>query len=152
MTDEPRVDHDDDALGPIDCIAMEFPDGRIAGDGFEALLALVERGVVGVLDLEFIGPRSDGTVGTIEISELDPADGFDLTVFDGASSGILDQSDIDEITAAIAPGSVAAVLVYEELSMLPVISAWERSGARTVASCPIAVDDLLVALDATEPA
>jgi len=31
----------------------------------------------------------------------------------GSSSGLLDDSDVDEVASAIQPGSAAAVIVYE---------------------------------------
>jgi hypothetical protein len=45
---------DDDELGPIDFLAVEFPDARITSAGFERLLALADGGVIGILDMEFV--------------------------------------------------------------------------------------------------
>lgn len=42
----------DDILGPIDFLAVDFPDGRVTNDGFACLLDLVDRDVIRVLDLE----------------------------------------------------------------------------------------------------
>ena len=36
---EPQID---DELGPIDFLAVEFPDGRISGSGFALLLDLAD--------------------------------------------------------------------------------------------------------------
>jgi len=140
-----------DDLGPMDYLAVEFPGGRITGDGFAVLLDLVDRGVVRILDLEFVTKSPDGSVGVVDAAGLDTDPGLDLSPFAGASSGILDRSDIDEVGAAIGPGSVAAVLVYEELVIFPLIAAWRRSGARVIAEGQISPDDIVLALDATEP-
>ena len=58
--------------------------------------------------------------------------------------------DIDEVGAMIGSGSVAAVLVYEELVIFPLIAAWRRGGARVVAEGQISPEDIVLALDATK--
>lgn len=141
-----------DTLGPMDFLAVEFPGGRITGEGFGVLLDLVDRGLLRILDLEFVARDSDGSIHLVAPATLDTEPGLDLAQFDGASSGILDRSDIDSVGGALEPGSVAAMLVYEELSVLPMIAAWQRSGARLVAEGQVSVEEILLALDATEPA
>lgn len=148
---DPQPDPGLDELGPMDYLAVEFPAGRITGDGFALLLDLVDRGLVRVLDLEFLAKSPDGAVGLVDAGSLDADAGVDLTPFEGASSGILDQSDIDEVGAAIGPGSVAAMLVYEELTILPLLAAWQRGGARVITEGQISPDEIVLALDATEP-
>jgi len=75
----------------------------------------------------------------------------DVTMWDGASSGLLDQSDIDEVAAVIEPDSLAGILVYENLWAVPLMTALDRSTARMVGSGRVVVEDLLTALDETEP-
>src|SRR5664279_885799 len=58
--------------------------------------------------------------------------------------------DFDEVGAMIGSGSVAAVLVYEELVIFPLIAAWRRGGARVVAEGQISPEDIVLALDATK--
>ena len=135
----------------MDYLAVEFPSGRITGDGFAVLPDLVDRGFIRILDLEFVTKSPDGSLGVVDVAGLDTDPGLDLSTFARASSGILDQSDIDEVGAAIGTGSVAAVLVYEELVIFPLIAAWRRGGARVIAQGQISPDDIVLALDATEP-
>ena len=116
-----------DVLGPMDYLAVEFPGGRITGDGFGILLDLVDRGAVRILDLEFVTTAADGSVAVVDVAGLDTEPGLDLSPFAGASSGILDRSDLDEVGGAIGSGSVAAALVYEELLILPLIAAWQAT-------------------------
>jgi len=40
---------DDDVLGPIDYLAVEWPGGQVTGEGFQLLLDLVDRGIIRVL-------------------------------------------------------------------------------------------------------
>ena len=140
----------DDELGPMEYLAVEFPGGRITGDGFGVLLDLVDRGFLRILDLEFVAKSPDGGVAVVDAGSLDTEPGLDLSPFQGASSGILDRSDLDDVGGTIGPGSVAAVLVYEELVILPLIAAWQRGGARVIAEGQISPEDIVLALDATE--
>lgn len=70
-----------------------------------------------------------------------------MSQVDGATSTLLDGADLDQVGAGLRAGSVAAVLVYEELSMLPVVRAWEDGGARLLSAGSITPDELLAALD-----
>lgn len=140
-----------DVFGPIDFLVVEFAGGSVGADGFGRLLALVDQGVIRVLDLEFLARHDDGSVAPIDAHDVSAADGLDMAQFDGASSGILTSDDFAEIGEDMTPGNVAAILVYEELSMLPVIGAWEREGATLLNDGFLLVEDLEAALDATEP-
>jgi hypothetical protein len=76
----------------------------------------------------------------------------DLTVFDGASSGLLDEEDVNEAGKALEPGTLAGILVYENVWAGPFAAALRRSGGQLVATGRIPVQAILAALDATEPA
>ena len=142
---------DDDELGPIDFLAVEFPGARITNGGFERLLALADRGDIGILDVEFVASDGDNNARKVDIQELSNLGGADLGAWTGASSGLLDDSDLQQIAAAIRPGSVAAVVVYENRWVFSVVDAWRREGARLIADGGLSPDELVAALDATEP-
>jgi Family of unknown function (DUF6325) len=141
----------DDALGPVDFLAIEFPGGRLTAAGFEKLLSLADQGVVDILDMEFITKDADGKSRKVDVWEFAAPDGVDLSAWAGASSGLLDDSDVGEISTAMQPGSVAVVVIYENRWVLGLVDAWRRDGARLIADGGIAADDLVAALDATEP-
>jgi hypothetical protein len=140
-----------DELGPVDFLAIEFPGQRISAPGFEQLLSLADQGVIDLLDLEFITKDSAGSASKVDVGELSNPDGVDLSAWKGASSGLLDRADVEEIAAAIQPGSVAAVVVYENRRVLSLVNTWRRDGARFIADGGISASDVVAALDATEP-
>jgi hypothetical protein len=142
---------DDDVLGPIDYLAVEWPGGHVTGEGFQLLLDLVDRDIVRVLDLEFVAKAADGSVRKVALGDVEHGGDVDVTMWDGASSGLLDQSDLDEVAAVIEPGSLAGILVYENLWAVPLMTALDRSSARMVGNGRIVVEDLLTVLDETEP-
>jgi len=140
-----------DELGPIDFLAIEFPGEHIRAPGFEQLLSLADQGVIDILDLEFITKDSLGNASKVDVDKLANPDGVDLSAWAGASSGLLDRADVDQIADAIAPGSVAAVMVYENRWVLSLVDTWRRDGARFIADGGISAGDVVAALDATEP-
>jgi len=142
----------DGKLGPVDYLAVEFPGGVVTGEGFALVLDLVERAVIRVLDLEFVAKAADGSVTKVALGEIDHAGDVDVTLWAGASSGLLDQSDVDQLSAAIGPGSLAGILVYENVWAVPLMQALESSTARLVGYDRIMGEDLLAALDESEPA
>jgi hypothetical protein len=143
---------DDDVLGPIDYLAVEFPGGQVAGDVFRSLLDLTRRGVIRVLDLEFVAKSTDAAVRKVEFANLTDTIGVDVTLWQGAESGLLDRSDLNAVASGIAPGSVAGILVYEQVWAAPLIATIERSGAHVVGEGHVAAEDLLTALDSAERA
>ena len=141
----------DTVLGPIDYLAVEWPDRHVTGEGFRLLMDLVDSGIVRVLDILFIAKDADGTVSKVRVADVEHSDALDERLW-GLSSGLLDQSDIDQVAAAIEPGSLAGVLVYENVWAVPMWTAIDRSSARLVGAGRIVADDLIAALDAPDPA
>lgn len=141
---------DEIELGPVDYFVVEFPGNKMTGEGLPLLVDLVDRGIVRILDLEFIRKDTDGRVTAFEITDLDGDGQLDLAVFDGAFSGLLDQEDLASAAALIEPGSSAGIVVFENRWATPFIGALRRGGAQLVASGRIPVEDLLRALDAAE--
>jgi hypothetical protein len=140
-----------DELGPVDFLAIEFPGGRLTATGFEKLLSLADQGVVDILDMEFIARDADGTSKKIDVWEFAVPEGVDLSAWAGASSGLLDDSDVAQISAAMQSGSVSVVVIYENRWVLGLVDAWRRDGGRLIASGGLSADDIVAALDATEP-
>ena len=137
-------------MGPIDFMVIEFPGGRMSGEGLPLLVDLADRGIVRVLDLVFARKMSDGSVVQMNMAGLS-RDGMEgLEVFEGASSGMLDDKDIKAAASVIESGSTAALLVYENRWAAPLATALRRSGAQLVALERVPVQALLAALDAAE--
>jgi hypothetical protein len=113
------------------------------------LVDLVDRGLIRILDLAFITKGEDGSVAGLEIADVG-GEVAELSVFEGAASGLLSDDDISEAGAALEPGTSAALLVFENTWAGPFAAAVRRSGGQLVASGRIPVQAVLAALDAAE--
>lgn len=142
---------DADVHGPIDFVLIEFKGDRLTGRAAQELLNLVERGIVRVYDVVVVGKDDDGSVFGMDLAEeAARLGGFaDLA---GARSGLLSENDIQETAGVMEPGTVAALIVYENTWAIPFVAAARESGGEMVASARIPAQDVMDALDALETA
>ena len=145
MTTTPETE----AHGPVDFVLLEFPMAGLTGRASEELIRLVEQGVIRLFDLLVVMKNEDGAVevrerlrGTAWVSELEH--------LDGAHSGLLGDEEIAEAADAILPGSLAALIVYENIWAAPFVAAVRDSGGELVASTRIPAPDVMAALEALE--
>ena len=137
-------------MGPISYLIVEFPGNRMTGEAFPILLDLVDRGLIRILDLTFVRREEDGSVQAVALADIDLDGQFDLAVFEGASAGLIDASDIADAAPVIEPGSSAGILIFENRWATPFVQALRRSDAQLVAAGYIPQDTVLASLDATE--
>ena len=139
----------DDVLGPIGYLIVEWPGtNKMTGQAFAELLSLVDRGLVRVLDLQFVMRAGDGSLAVMELSDIDADGEFDFGVFAGVSSGLLDESDLNEAANAIEPDSAAAIMLYENRWAASFTQSLRQAGANLVSAGFIPQDALLASLDA----
>ena len=138
---------DIEEMGPIDFVLLEWPGRQPKGDVAPLIVDLAERGIIRILDVAFMVKRDDGTVDSIELGELE---GGGFGEFEGASSGLIGQEDLEEAATALEPGTSAAVLIWENRWAAPVAVALRKSGGQLVASGRIPVQSIVASLEAVE--
>jgi hypothetical protein len=137
-----------DELGPVDWIVVEFPGSKFNGEIAPALVDLVERGIIRVLDLVLLRKDADGSIEGFELSDLDDSEIGQLRSYEAELALLLTEDDVESIAQAVDPGTSAAVLVFENTWAAPFASAVRRSGGLLVASGRIPVQALLAAIEA----
>jgi hypothetical protein len=138
------------ALGPVSYLIVEFPGSKMTGQAFPLLVDLVDRGLIRILDLEFVTRDADGSMRAVELRDIDHDGKFDLAIFEGTNSGLLDDSDFADAASTIEPGSSAAIMIFENHWAMPFVQALRRSSAQLVAAGYIPQDTLAAAVTATE--
>ncbi|MFM7062037.1 MAG: DUF6325 family protein [Actinomycetes bacterium] len=136
--------------GPVDYLIIEFQAARANGSMVEAVLDLVDRGIIRLYDVLVIQKDADGSFSGVELSDLAQDHLGGIAAFAGARSGLLGDDDLAEAANAVAPGAAAAVLVYENTWAIPFVAAAHSVGAEFVAGGRIAGADLMTALDTLE--
>src|SRR4051794_21599450 len=138
------------ALGPISYLMVEFPGNKMTGEGLGALVDLADRGVIRILDLMFVARGADGSMTVLDVRDIDHDGQLDLAIFEGASSGLLGESDLVDAQSVLDPGSSAGILIFENRWATSFVQGLRNGGAQLVAAGYIPHDDLAAALDPTD--
>lgn len=144
------ADNGIDELGPVDYVVIEFPAGaqHFSGEVAGALADLVEAGTIRVLDVLVLAKDADGSVEAMELDDLDEMD--ELRVVEAQLAEILAEEDVEHLAAAMEPGSVAGVVIWENTWAAPFGSAARRAGGQLIASGRIPIQAIAAALEADE--
>jgi hypothetical protein len=137
-----------DVLGPVDYLVVEFPADKanFSGEVANELTALVDRDLVRILDLVLIRKNLDGSVEADELADVDKAAVGELARLEGDLALLLAEEDIEAIGAALEPGSIAGVLVWENAWAGPFGAAVRRAGGQMVANGRVPTQALLAAV------
>jgi hypothetical protein len=134
--------------GPIDFLLLEFPGDRPLDETAGALMDLVEQGAVAIYDFVAVRKGADSSFSGVAVDEL----GESFAIFEGARSGLLGDDDLKAAAEAMAPGTVAALIVFENTWAVPFVGAAFRAGGQVIATARIPAQDVMDALDALEAA
>ena len=139
-----------DTLGPVDYVVVEFPAGQASFTGEMAaeLLALVDAGTIRVIDILILAKDADGAVEAMELSDV--GDLGALQALEAQLAELLAEDDVVHLAAAMDPGSVAGVLIYENLWAAPFASAARRSGGQLIANGRIPIQAIIASIEADE--
>jgi hypothetical protein len=139
-----------DDLGPVDYLIIEFPAGQqnFTGEGADELLRLHDAGIIRIMDLLILAKDADGSVEAMELSDLD--DLGELRRLEAELAQTLAEEDVENLAAAMDPGSVAGVLVYENVWAAPFASAMRRAGGELIANGRIPIQAIIAAVEADD--
>jgi Family of unknown function (DUF6325) len=139
-----------DELGPVDYLIVEFPAGaqNFTGEGAAELIRLHDAGIIRIMDILILQKGQDGTVMAQELGDLEQLG--ELARLETELVQTLAEEDVDNLAAAMDPGSVAGVLVYENLWAAPFASAMRRAGGQLIANGRIPIQAIIAAVEADE--
>lgn len=139
-----------DDLGPVDYLVIEFPEGHqtFSGEIAAEIAELVEAGTIRLIDATVLAKGDDGELAAVELSgagELGP-----LVALEADLAELLAADDVVRVAQSMTPGSVAGVLVYENLWAAPFASATRRAGGQLIANGRVPIQAILAAIAADE--
>lgn len=137
-------------LGPVDYVIVEFPAGatNFTGEMAAELVALVDAGTIRVIDILILTKDDDGLVEATELSDI--ADLGPLVAIEAELAELLAEEDVEHLAAAMEPGSVAGVLIWENLWAAPFAAAARRSGGQLIADGRIPIQAIIAAIEADD--
>ena len=134
-------------LGPVDYFLVGFPPGApLDGGALMQMAALVQQGIIEVLDALVIRKDEDGTISGVDLAEA--AGGAELVAFAGVRTGLIQDEDMQLAAEEMPPGSVAAFVLYENTWARGFVTAVHERGGLFLGSGRIGMDDLLAAMEA----
>src|SRR5688572_13847205 len=149
-TEAVQQNTDLDTLGPVDYIIVEFPAGasNFTGEMAKELLALVDAGTIRVIDVLILSKDEDGIVEAMELSDIEELG--PLQAVEAQLAELLAAEDVENLAAAMDPGSTAGVLIWENLWAAPFASAARRSGGQLIANGRIPIQAIIASIEADE--
>jgi hypothetical protein len=139
-----------DELGPVDYVVVEFPAGasNFTGEMAAELRALVDAGIVRVIDVLILTKDADGSVEATELSDVGELG--ELQEIEAQLGELLAADDVEHLAAAMEPGSTAGVLIWENLWAAPFASAARRAGGQLIATGRIPIQAIIASIEADQ--
>jgi hypothetical protein len=137
-------------LGPVDYVVVEFPAGasNFTGEMADELVRLVNSGTIRLIDVLILTKNEDGTVDAMELSDIEELG--ELQALEAQLAELLAEDDVENLAAAMDPGSTAGVLIWENLWAAPFAAAARRSGGQLIATGRIPIQAIIASIEADE--
>jgi hypothetical protein len=114
----------------------------------DELLALIDSGTIRIIDILILTKDEDGSIDAMELSDLDELG--PLQEVEAELAELLAEEDVIHLAAAMEPGSVAGVLIWENLWAARFASAARRSGGQLIANGRIPIQAIIASIQADE--
>jgi len=141
-------------LGPIELLVLGFPGNQFTGGIVPQIEALVDDGVITIVDALIVHKDDDGVLDIVEVGQIDAGEDIAaLGAFLDEGNGLISEEDIEEFAEALPPGSSAAALAFEHTWFKPLRDEIVDSGGLLLADMRIpglVVDEVLAAVAALE--
>lgn len=118
--------------GPVDFLALEFKGNQFKGEILPALLDLVQKKIVRVIDLIVVLKDQDGKHKALELEQLDAEKVHIFDPLEIEISGIIQVEDIEMIAEKMENNTTAAILLFENLWAIEFGEAVGRANGRMV--------------------
>ncbi len=132
------------SVGPVEYMVLSYGENGLDAAADE-ISKLVDNGTVRLLDLALIEKDEDGGIQLFDYDQADALAAF--AAVDGVVGGLISQDDADYAGEALAPGTSAVLLLWEEPWAKPLFDALQASGVELVEGARVP-DDIAVSIAA----
>ena len=109
---------------------------------------MVDAGTIRVIDVLILTKGDDGSVESMELSDVD--EHGDLQAIEAELAELLAADDVEHLAAAMDPGSTAGVIIYENLWAAPFASAARSAGGQLIANGRIPIQAIIASIEADQ--
>lgn len=120
--------------GPVDLVAVQFPENKFTGAILDELQSLSDQGIVRVLDIIFVTTDDAGDVTVLEVTDLDDPVAVMFDAFVGDIDALLSQDDATTIGSSLPPNASAALVLYENVWATKMSAAVREAGGEVLLS------------------
>jgi len=102
------------AIGPVDVYIIGFPGNKFTGRIAPAIVDLVDRGIIRVLDVLLVIKDEEGNITAVEMADIG-ADQPNFMEIELAQPGALGRDDAEEVSDDLPPNSSALLIAFENV-------------------------------------
>jgi uncharacterized membrane protein len=129
-------------LGPLEYTVIGFEGNRFNGEIAKEIAAVVDSGVIALVDLVFVTKDIDGNVAAVELdNKEDPRFAGFAPMLEG-QAGLLTEDDVDKIAQTLEANTSALIILFEHRWAVRVKRAIENAGGFLVARETISPESL----------
>jgi hypothetical protein len=114
----------------------------------QELVALVESETIRLIDVLILVKDENGEVEAMELSDIEQLG--DMQKIESELAELLAAEDVENLAAAMDPGSTAGVLIWENTWAAPFGSAARRAGGQLIANGRIPIQAIIASLEADD--
>lgn len=140
-------------LGPLEYTVIGFEGNRFNGEIAKEINAVVDSGVIALVDLVFITKDIDGNARSLELDNKDDPRFAGFAGMLEGLTGLLTEEDIDKVAAELDTNTSALVIMFEHRWAVRLKEAMAAAGGFLVARetiAPEALEMLEAELEAAE--
>ena len=118
--------------GPIDFVALEFKGNQFKGEILPALLDLINKGTIRLIDLVII---QKDMLGAVTMRELQQTDTALVNIFDPhkvETTGMIKKEDLDMVGEKLEKNTTGAVMLFENTWAVKFVQAVLNANGRVV--------------------
>jgi hypothetical protein len=103
------------ALGPLEYVIVAFEGNAFTGEIVPALMDLIDKGLVRIIDLAVVSKDENGNVTTFDANELSADMAQALVKLDGEFTGLLSEEDLRMAAEGMKNNSTEVAMLFEHV-------------------------------------